>query len=67
MAVREADNLLSNNRPIHTAPRMSVPVLRQPTFDWIGTDKLQEHAVLKEVKIIFLTNNYNIKKVQGSQ
>ena len=39
MAVREADNPVSNVRPIHTTPRSGGSPSKQPTFDWKVIDK----------------------------
>ena len=42
MAVREANNLVNNVRPIQTTPKSGDPALRQPTFDWKVANKYQE-------------------------
>ena len=39
ITVREAGNLTNNARLIHTVPRSSGQMLRQPTFDWKASDK----------------------------
>ena len=58
MAVREADNLGNNDRPLHTIPRSSDPEKSQQTFDWKATDKYQELCYFEiEVKNIFMTND----------
>ena len=63
MTVREADNLVSNARPLHTTPRLGSPALRQQMFDWKARDKYQELCNFPlEVKNIFMTNNYETQE-----
>ena len=40
--VREVGNPVNNARIIHTIPRSSTPMPRQPTFEWKPLDKFQE-------------------------
>ena len=65
IAVREADNPVTNARQIHTTPKSSSPALREPTFDWKATNKCQDLRIFEiGVKNTFVTNNnYN---TQGS-
>ena len=48
MAVREADKLVNNARPIYTTPTLGGPALKQPTFYWKATKKYQNSGILKE-------------------
>ena len=45
----KAKDLTKSGRPVHTAPRASLPVMRQLTFDWKMQDKYNE------------LNNFNIE------
>ena len=46
-----------------TVPRAGSPVLRLPRFNWKAIDKYKELSNLEiEIKIIFMTNNYNTQE-----
>ena len=47
MAVRDAETLVDNARPIQTAPAMDGSALKQPIFDWKAKDKCHELCNLK--------------------
>ena len=49
-------------RPIQVSMRICGPTLNQPTIDLKAPNKYHDQCSLEiEVKIIFLTNNYNIQ------
>ena len=65
MAIREADNLVNNARPVHTGPRSGSLALKQSTSDCKGPNKYQELCTFeKEIKKIFMTINYNTQEIE---
>ena len=63
MAIIEANNPISNTRPVHATPRSGGPTQKHLTFEWKLADKYQELCNFKiEVKNIFMTKSYNIKE-----
>ena len=55
-------NSVDNARTTHPTPRVSGPVLKQPTFDWKMPDEYHELNNFEiEVRNFFLINNYNIQ------
>ena len=67
MVGREADNPVSNSRPIHIMLRSSGSVLRQTKFDWRSLDKYQKLCNFEmEVKKHFYDQTLNYtRKQQG--
>ena len=47
MAIREADKLVINVRPVHIVPRTGGLTLKLPSFDWKTADKYGELCNLK--------------------
>ena len=62
MAVRDADNMTNNARPIHTTPRFGGPTLKQLTFDWKVIYESHELCNFEIEVNIFMSNNYNVQK-----
>ena len=63
MAVRETESPVENARTAHSTPRVSLPILKQPKFNWKAPVKYHELNNFEiEVRNIFVANSYNIKE-----